>query len=96
MQEREAINYYRYFPHSNRSGAIQMNSQINENRPLLVELTASQRELLNELGRRSSIGFSELRDRLDNAKALITLGYAKLIVVQNVWGIEFVLLSIKN
>jgi hypothetical protein len=33
---------------------------------------------------------------LEDAKALITLGYAKLVVVQNVWGIEFVLLSVRS
>jgi hypothetical protein len=49
----------------------------------------SEQALLTELEARSSIGFDELKERLDDVKTLIALGAARLAVFQTPWGIEF-------
>jgi hypothetical protein len=59
--------------------------------PSTLLMTESARSLLRELVARSSIRFEELEGRVDDARTLIALGAAKLVVAQKPWGMEFAL-----
>jgi hypothetical protein len=68
-----------------------MNSRLAHNSPLYTELNANQQALVSELKARSTIGLDELRERLAVVKELMALGYARLLVIQKPWGVEFFL-----
>ena len=65
--------------------------KLREPQLLVCKLTEGQQTLLRDLRARGSIGFDELEERLDDAKALIAMGTARLLVLQSPWGIEFAL-----
>jgi hypothetical protein len=53
--------------------------------------TPEQDALLALIRSKASVPLEEVSDRLDDARSLIDAGHARLLVKQNVWGMEFLL-----
>jgi hypothetical protein len=81
---------------TNFSGLLELKTSVSkleepQMQVLVSKLTETQQGLLRDLKTSDSIGFDELGERIDDAKALIASGAARLLVVQSPWGIEFAL-----